>query len=111
MKKISILSLHLGYGGIEKSIISLANLLVKKYKVEIAVCYKLYDEPVFYLDKKVSIVYLNSDDIIPNHSSFRQALNKKNIFDILKESFFAFKVLHYCKKVWLITLKIVTVMS
>ena len=98
MKKISILSLHLGYGGIEKSIISLANLLVKKYKVEIAVCYKLYDEPVFYLDKKVSIVYLNSDDIIPNHSSFRQALNKKNIFDILKESFFAFKVLHYRKK-------------
>ena len=47
MKKISILSLHLGYGGIEKSIVSLANLLSKRYKIEIAVCYKLYNEPVF----------------------------------------------------------------
>ena len=34
MKKISILSLHLGYGGIEKSVVSLANLLCKKYNVE-----------------------------------------------------------------------------
>ena len=33
MKKISILSLHLGYGGIEKSIVALANLLVENYNV------------------------------------------------------------------------------
>ena len=36
MKKISILSLHLGYGGIEKSITALANLLCEDYEVEIA---------------------------------------------------------------------------
>ena len=33
MKKISILALHLGYGGIEKSIVNLANLLCHEYKV------------------------------------------------------------------------------
>ena len=98
MKKISILSLHLGYGGIEKSIVSLANLLVKRHKVEIAVCYKLYDKPVFDLDKRISVVYLNSDDIVPNHNSFRQALNNKKIVEIVKETRFAFKVLRYRKK-------------
>ena len=55
MKKISILALHLGYGGIEKSIVSLANVLCKKYEVEIATCYKLYDKCVFDLNDKVNI--------------------------------------------------------
>ena len=35
MKKISILSLHLGYGGIEKSVVNLANILIEEYEVEI----------------------------------------------------------------------------
>ena len=39
MKKISILALHLGYGGIEKSIVALANVLSEKYEVEIACSY------------------------------------------------------------------------
>ena len=58
MKKISILSLHLGYGGIEKSIVALANLLSSKYKVEIACIYKLYDKEAFELDPKVKVKYL-----------------------------------------------------
>ena len=37
MRKISILSLHLGYGGIERAIVSLANSLCSKYEIEIAV--------------------------------------------------------------------------
>ena len=49
MKKISILALHLGYGGIEKSIVALANLLCDRYNVEIVSSYKLYDRPVFDL--------------------------------------------------------------
>ena len=41
-KKILILALHLGYGGVEKSIASLANLLANNnYEVEIASIYKL----------------------------------------------------------------------
>ena len=35
MKKVVILSLHLGYGGVEKSVAALANMLVSKYDVEI----------------------------------------------------------------------------
>ena len=56
MKKISILSLHLGYGGIEKSIAALANMLCDDYEVEIACSYKLFEESVFPVDKRVNIV-------------------------------------------------------
>ena len=58
MKKVTILSLHLGYGGIEKSISALANLLCEKYRVEIACVYKLFDKPVFDIDERVKIIYL-----------------------------------------------------
>ncbi len=83
MKKVSILSLHLGYGGIEKSVSALANLLSSKYKVEIACTYKLYDEPVFELNKKVKVKYLT--DVKPNHKELREAKKSKNPFKIFKE--------------------------
>ena len=83
MKKVSILSLHLGYGGIEKSIIMLANVLSKKYELEIAVCYKLYDSPVFELNEKVKVKYLNGK-LAPNHEQIRNAFKTKNIFKIIK---------------------------
>ena len=98
MKKISILSLHLGYGGIEKSIVSLANELCKKYDVEIAVCYNLYDKSVFDLDKRIKINYLNSKDIIPNHKELREALHSYNIFKIVKQSIYASRVLRARKR-------------
>ena len=84
MKKISILSLHLGYGGIEKSIIALANLLADKYNVEIACSYRLYDKPAFNIDKKVKIRYLTKD-IAPNKDEFKEALKRKNIHNIIQE--------------------------
>ncbi len=58
MKKVTILALHLGYGGIEKSIVHLANSLCNKYDVEIVCSYKLYDKPSFPVDPKVDIKYL-----------------------------------------------------
>lgn len=91
MKNISILSLHLGYGGIEKSVCALANLLSDKYKVEIACTYKLYDKSVFELNDKVKIKYLTN--IKPNHEELRSALKRKNIFKIIKELFYGIKVL------------------
>ena len=98
MKKISILSLHLGYGGIEKSIVSLANVLCSRYEVEIATCYKLYDDCVFKLDDRVKVIYLNKDDIIPNHESLRDAIHSKNVLKIAREGSFSAKVLYYRKK-------------
>ena len=41
MKKISILALHLGYGGIEKCVVNLANTLCNRYEVEIATLFQL----------------------------------------------------------------------
>ena len=83
MKKISILSLHLGYGGIEKSITALANLLCEDYEVEIACVYKLYDKPVFELDPRVKIKYLTK--VKPNKKELKEALKQKNPLKILKE--------------------------
>ena len=97
MKKISILSLHLGYGGIEKSIVTLANVLSKHYNVEIAVCYKLYDESVFKLNDNVKVKYLNKN-IKPNHDAIRAALKSKNIFKIIKELFIGMNVLYHRRK-------------
>ena len=97
MKKIAILSLHLGYGGIEKSIVALANILCKKYQVEIITTYKLYDEPVFDVNKKVSIKYLITD-YTPNREDFKRAVEDKKINRIFKEGFKSVKILHLRKK-------------
>ena len=97
MKKISILSLHLGYGGLEKSIIALANLLCKKYEVEIVCTYKLYDKPVFDLNKKVKVCYL-MEGYRPNRVEFKKALKKKKIFTALKEGLKSLKILHLRRK-------------
>ena len=58
MKKVTILALHLGYDGIAKSIVHLANCLCSKYDVEIVCSYKLYDKPSFPVDSRVDIKYL-----------------------------------------------------
>ena len=92
MKKVSILSLHLGYGGIEKSVAALANMLVEKYEVEIACSYKLFDESVFPVDKRVKIKYLT--DVKPNKDKIKKAWKKKKFVKLLKECCYAIKVLH-----------------
>lgn len=97
MKKVSILSLHLGYGGIEKCVVTLANTLCTRYEVEIAVCYKLYDKSAFDIDDRVKVKYLNKD-LKPNHDSLRVALKSKNPFKIIKELCFSTKVLYNRKK-------------
>ena len=94
MKKVSILALHLGYGGIEKCISLLANILCEKYQVEIAVCYKMYDKPAFNIDERVKIKYLNNKKIIPNKEKFKQAFKDKKIITMFKEGLFSLKVLH-----------------
>lgn len=76
MKKVTIITEDLGYGGIEKSLTTLANYLVNYYNVEILSIYKLYEEPAFFLDKRVSIRYLtalkpNKLDIIYNFKNLR----------------------------------------
>lgn len=92
MKKISILSLHLGYGGVEKMVVSLANLLADKYEVEIACSYKLYSMPSFSLDPRVRVKYLTKYK--PNRKEFKTALKHFNIFKVISEGVKGIKILY-----------------
>ena len=96
MKKVSILALHLGYGGIEKCITSLANMLASYYEVEIICVYQLYEEPVFKLDERVSIQYLIHDRK-PNKKEFKKALSNKQLLKIIKEGASGIKTLYLRK--------------
>lgn len=91
MKKITLLALHLGYGGIEKCITSLANTLVKDYEVNIISTYKLYDEPAFKLNDKVKIEYLMEEK--PNKKEIKEALNNFKLITLIKEINKALKIL------------------
>ena len=97
MRKISILSLHLGYGGIERAIVSLANSLCSKYEIEIAVVYKLYDKSSFEIDNRVKVKYLNGN-LKPNRDSLVKAINNKKINLIIKEAFYSFNCIYKRRK-------------
>ncbi len=96
MKKILFLAMHLGYGGIERAIISEANILVDKYDVEIACAYKLYDKPAFPLDERVKVTYL-SETLKPNKDELKAAIHSKNPVAIVREGIMSIRVLHYRK--------------
>ncbi|MGI6325024.1 MAG: glycosyltransferase [Bacilli bacterium] len=91
MKKITILALHLGYGGIEKAICSLANMLCNNYQVNIVSTYKLYDEPAFDLDEKVSVSYLMNEK--PNKKEIITCLKKFKLISLVKQILIAINIL------------------
>ncbi len=97
MKKVTILALHLGYGGIEKCIASLANLLSSSYEVEILSVYKLYPKPVFPIQEQVKIRYL-LENKKPNRDRFYEALSKKKFITAFKEMIEGFKILYWRRK-------------
>lgn len=86
LKKVTILALHLGYGGIEKSIVALANLLVNDYEVEIISSYKLLDEPAFDLNPAVKVKYLITK-YKPNREAWKRSVKKLRPISFVKESF------------------------
>lgn len=96
MKKITIIALHLGVGGIEKAISSLANMLCNEYEIEIISTYKLYDKPSFFIDSKVKVNYLISEK--PNKKELLDSIKKFNIKSFFIESLKSLKVLYLRKK-------------
>lgn len=82
-KKISILSLHLGFGGVEQVVTNTANMLSNDYEVEIVSLYKNKEKTPFEINKKVKITYLTN--LISNKAEFKAAVKRKNIFKIIKE--------------------------
>lgn len=97
MKKVSILSLHLGYGGIEKSITNLANLICEDYEVEIISTYKLDDTPAFEINDKVKVRYL-IDKYKPNREEWKNSLRKFKLITFIKETYKALLVLFLRRK-------------
>lgn len=96
-KKVTILSLHMKIGGIEKAISSLANMLANDYEVEIINLYKLVELPSFPIDNRVTITYL-STNLFPNKEQFKEALAYKNVKEIIKEGWKSFKILYQKRK-------------
>lgn len=94
--KITILALHLGYGGIEKFISNIANMFAEENEVEIISIYKLYEKPAFYINPKVKITYL-LENLKPNRKEFYSSIKKLNVFEIIKQAYIAIKIL-YLKK-------------
>lgn len=92
MKKISILALHLGYGGIEKCVVNLANTLCHDYKVEIISTYRLEEKPAFSIDSNVEVRYL-IEKYKPNREEWKQSIKKIRPITFIKETYKAIVVL------------------
>jgi len=96
MKKITILALHLGYGGIERAITDLANNISADYEVTIVSTYKLFDKPINDLNKNIKVKYLM--ELKPNKDELKQALKQLKLITFAKEVFKAIKILYLKKK-------------
>lgn len=97
MKKVSILALHLGYGGVEKVITNVANMLSENYKVEIFVTYKMYEKPIFKLNENIEVKYL-INDLKPNRNELKTALKEVKLKQIITECIKSIKILYLRKK-------------
>lgn len=97
MKRITILALHLGYGGIEKCISTLANTLCKNYQVNVISTYKLYEKPSFPIDDRVKITYL-IPDLSPSKNEFIDSVKHLKFIKGFQLGITNLKVLYLKKK-------------
>ena len=91
--KISIYALHLGFGGVEKYVATLANFLCEKNDVEIVSTYKITEKPAFYINPNVKIEYLITEQK-PNKEELINAAKNINVANFLKQSFDAMEILY-----------------
>lgn len=92
MKKITILSLHLGVGGIEKYISSLTKMLEGEYEIELIITYNIKETPKFLFNDKVKIKYLIDDS--SNRDEIKRAIKRRKPFTLIKEIIKAIKILY-----------------
>ena len=97
--KITYLVLHLGYGGIESSIVNQVNTLVSDYEVEIISFYRLKNNLTNRIDDRVKIRYLYDGG--PNKDEFMKAIKEHKYFKVLDEGLKALDIL-FKKKVLVI---------
>lgn len=90
-KKVTIVALHLGLGGVEKFISSITRMLEEKYEVEIISSYKVSNKPGFKFSDNVKITYLINDR--PYKNEFIDAVKKVDIKNIIRYGYRNFKIL------------------
>ncbi|MEG0842261.1 MAG: glycosyltransferase [Erysipelotrichaceae bacterium] len=95
--KITIFALHLGFGGVERYVCTLANILCEEHEVEIISTYHITTQPAFYLNEKVKVIYL-LENLTPNQLAFKQAMAHHKIIKILKEGYKSIRILYLRKK-------------
>ena len=88
--------LHLGYGGVEKQTITMANNLCDKYNIEIISFYKLEKNPAYKISNRIKIKYLYNGK--PNREEFKQYLKQLRLFKCFKEGLKAIKILYLKSK-------------
>jgi len=95
-KKITFLVLHLGYGGIETSVINTVNALCKYYEIEIVSLYNLKNNQEKLIDSRVVIKHLYNGE--PNKEQFLTCLRNKKFFKLILEGFKATKIIYLKNK-------------
>jgi len=105
MKKVTILALHLSYGGVEKAISSLANMICDDYDVEIISTYKIDENPAFFINDKVKVRYL-LEDLKPNKEALKSSIKSLNPIRIIKEVLLSIKVLRERKRQMINNIKV-----
>lgn len=83
-KRITFFTLHLGYGGVEKAVTTLANELCNKFDIEIIATYKLFDKPAFPLNDKVKVKYLINNNLPLRLSGYRTLLKNRHVKTLIK---------------------------
>ncbi len=91
MKKLTVVALHLGYGGVENAIASFVNNMCSDYEIEIVSVYKLYDKPIYDIDSRVKITYLINSDLAIRMSQLKKLL-KENKKAFIKELHYRYKL-------------------
>lgn len=90
--KITIMSLHLKPGGIEKFISTTSSFLSKKYDVEVVCVYEYEKDKIIDLNKNVKVKYLLDKKYKPNKEIIKENLANKRYLSALKELIFAVKI-------------------
>lgn len=90
-KTITILALHLNFGGVEKYISSLCKMLQDNYQINIICTYNNENKTAFEFDKKIKIEYLINE--MPNRTELVKALKNKKIFRFLGELLKSIKII------------------
>ena len=90
-KQVNIIALHLGVGGVEKAIISMANLFAERYDVRLYSVYKMPGSPSLPVDQRVSVRYLLRD--VPNRKEWKAALKAMDLRAIFRESLRSIRIL------------------